>query len=59
MDNQTTLQTYNSQLEGNNTDLITILNTINDLPEITEPIVENWILTMEVGSTVTKEVVVE
>ena len=56
MDNQTTLQTYNSQLEGNNTDLITILNTINDLPET---IVENWILTMEVGSTVTKEVVVE
>jgi len=59
MDNQTTLQTYNSQLEGNNTDLITILNTINDLPEITEPIVETWIFTMEDGSTVTKEVVVE
>ena len=59
MDNKTTINNNNTTISNHNTDLITILNTINDLPEITEPIVETWIFTMEDGSTVTKEVVVE
>lgn len=33
MSNATTLQTNNNKLSANNTDLATILNTINNLPE--------------------------
>lgn len=38
MDYKSKLQTNNTALEGNNVDLQAILNTINSLPEATEPI---------------------
>lgn len=59
MGNKTTLQTNNATITENNTDLATILETINNLPSSSSGTTETWIFTMEDGSTVTKEVVVE
>lgn len=59
MSNAETLQENNATLEENNTDLASILETINNLPSSSGGTTETWIFTMEDGSTVTKEVVVE
>lgn len=59
MSNATTFQEKNARLNKNNTDLATILETINNLPSSSSGTTETWIFTMEDGSTVTKEVVVE
>ena len=49
---------YKTDLQSNNIDLQEILNTINSLPEAGSSTTETWILTLEDGSTVTKEMVV-
>ena len=59
MSNKTIFQEKNTRLSANNTDLATILETINNLPSSSSGTTETWIFTMEDGSTVTKEVVVE
>lgn len=60
MNNKTIFQEKNTRLNENNTDLKSILNTINNLPEAgSSGTTEIWTFTMEDGSVVTKEVVVE
>lgn len=50
---------YKSELQSNNLDLQSILNTVNNLPEADATMTtETWTFTMEDGSTVTKEVAV-
>lgn len=58
MNNKETLQENNTTISANNTELASILNTINNLPS-SGGTTETWTFTMEDGSTVTKEVVVK
>lgn len=60
MNNKTTFQEKNTRLNQNNSNLSSILSTINNLPSVgSGGTTEIWTFTMEDGSTVTKEVVVE
>lgn len=54
---KTTLQNNNTAISENNTDLQSLIEQANNLPDALTT--ETWILTLEDGSTVTKEVYVE
>ena len=57
---QTILQNNNTAISENNTDLQSLIEQANNLPDAGDGYTtETWILTLEDGSTVTKEVYVE